>query len=134
MYLPDHRVAVYREEHVAYGDLDGDGRDEAALGVVCANRGGTAAGQIAFAQVVFALSAGKLRVIGIVTPQGPAAAGRHAPLVTVQILTRRIVATEYFYGPHDGDCCASGRVRTIWLYNHGVLKPGETVVTRTATQ
>jgi hypothetical protein len=34
---------------VRYGDLDGDGRDEAALVVVCSNAGGTAAGQLAFA-------------------------------------------------------------------------------------
>src|SRR5262249_39278735 len=57
-YLPDHRVTIYREEHVAYGDLDGDGRDEAALGIVCANGGGTAGGQLAVAQVVFQFVSG----------------------------------------------------------------------------
>jgi len=29
--------------HVVYGDLNGDGRDESALLIVCANLGGTAA-------------------------------------------------------------------------------------------
>src|SRR4051794_40210745 len=38
---------------VVYGDLDGDGQDEAALSVECDNRGGTADGQLRFTWVVF---------------------------------------------------------------------------------
>jgi hypothetical protein len=128
------RVTVYREEHVAYGDLDGDGQDEAGLGIVCANDGGTAAGQLAFAQVVFRLKDDVLHVIGVVTPRRRAAGAAHAPLVTVQIVPGRVIATEYFYGPHDGDCCASGRARTIWGYSNGRLHAGPTVVTRAATK
>jgi hypothetical protein len=131
-YLPDHRVAVYREEHVAYGDLDGDGVDEAALGIVCANTGGTAAGQLAFAQVIFRFRRESLHVIGIVTPRVHTARDRHVPLVTVDIVPERVVATEYFYGQRDGDCCASGRAKTVWLYRDGLLRPRGTDVTRRA--
>ena len=51
-----------------FGDLDGDGRDEAALSVVCANGGGTAGGQLAFSAVIFKAVGRSFRVIGIVTP------------------------------------------------------------------
>jgi hypothetical protein len=49
---------------VRYGDLDGDGRDEAVVDVVCSNAGGTAAGQLAFSSVVFAARGRSLRSIG----------------------------------------------------------------------
>ncbi len=134
VYLPDHRVTVYREDHVAYGDLDGDGLDEAALGIVCTNGGGTAGGQLAVAQVIFRLVNGSLHAVRIVRPRVRAGVAYHVPLVTVQILRGRVVATEYFYGPKDGDCCASGRARTIWRYVNGRLVPGRTVVTRPAAK
>jgi hypothetical protein len=133
-YLPDHQVTVYREDHVAYGDLDGDGLDEAALGIVCTNGGGTAGGQLAVAQVIFRLVSGSLHAVGIVRPRVRAGVAYHVPLVSVQILLRRVVATEYFYGPRDGDCCASGLARTIWRYVNGSLLPGPTVVTRPAAK
>lgn len=128
------KVTVYREEHVAYGDLDGDGLDEAGFGVVCSNGGGTAAGQLAFAQVIFRLEAGRLHVVGIVTPRHLTPSAPHVPLVTVQIVPGRVIATEYFYGPHDGDCCASGRARTIWRYSSSKLHPGRPVITRPGTK
>ena len=34
-----------------------------------------------------------------------------------------MIASEYFYGPHDSDCCPSGRATTYWLYIHGGLTP-----------
>jgi hypothetical protein len=46
-------VVVSSWSRPVFGDLDGDGRDEAALDVDCANGGGTAAGQLAFSEVVF---------------------------------------------------------------------------------
>src|SRR4051812_45725450 len=41
-WKPYRRITVdTRFDRVVYGDLDGDGRDEAALGVDCNNGGGT---------------------------------------------------------------------------------------------
>lgn len=124
-----HRVVVSREPTVAYGDLSGSGQDEAALGVICSNAGGTAAGQLAFAQVVFGLTGSSLRVIGIVTPRHPDP-GRHPALLTAKVVLGAVIVTELFYGPHDGDCCPSGRAKTYWLFIHGGLTPQTTVVTK----
>jgi hypothetical protein len=123
------RVLVSREQTVAYGDLSGSGDAGAALGVICSNDGGTAAGQLAFAQVVFGLTGSTLRVIGIVTPRHPNP-GRHPSLLTAKVAPGGVIATELFYGRNDGDCCPSGRATTRWLYSKGGLTPQPTVVTR----
>jgi hypothetical protein len=115
----------------AFGDLDGDGRDEAALGVVCANGGGTAGGQLAFSEVVFKAVGRSLRVVGILTPRQPLAPGAHVPLSHVVTIERgKVVVSEAWYGPNDGDCCASGRARTIWTYTAGKLQPSRTTILR----
>jgi hypothetical protein len=116
---------------IRYGDLDGDGRDEAALVVVCSNAGGTAAGQLAFANVIYAARGRSLRSIGIVTPRQPlGGAATHVPLVWSEIRGRKVVAHEAWYGPRDGDCCASGRATTIWRLENRTLRAGPTVVER----
>lgn len=114
----------------AYGDLDGDGRDEAAVGVVCSNGGGTASGQLGFATVVFRARDRELRVVGVVRPRQPLdpEAG-HVPLLgRVEIRRRRVVAEELWYGPRDGTCCPSGRATTIWTYARGSLPASRTIV------
>jgi hypothetical protein len=128
-------VAVYAGSGaVYYGDLDGDGRDEAAVGVVCSNLGGTAAGQLAFASVIFTARRDELRSIGIITPRQPLdGAASHVPLVGLagmKIRRGRVIAREAWYGPSDGTCCASGRARTIWTYERGRLRPIRTMVDR----
>jgi hypothetical protein len=114
-----------------YGDLDGDGiTDEAAVGVVCSNGGGTAAGQLGFSYVIFSARENVLHVIGVITPQQPlnADAG-HVPLLgSVEILRGKLLAQEAWYGPNDGTCCPSGRVATIWTYASGKLRPSRTIV------
>ena len=102
---------------VVYGDLDGDGQDEAALVVDCNNGGGTADGVMAYAQVIFTAGEKSPRVLGVVTPQSSITYG--APLVQVKIEPGKIVAHEFWYGPKDGTCCASGRVTTVWKYVNG---------------
>jgi len=113
---------------VVYGNLDGDGQDEAALVVDCNNGGGTADGVLAYAQAIFTAAGNSPRVIGVVTPQRPDTYG--APLLTVSIRRGKIVAHEAWYGPNDGTCCPSGRATTNWTYAHGSLRPGKSHIER----
>jgi hypothetical protein len=112
---------------VVYGDLDGDGQDEAAVAVGCSNGGGTADSFLAYARVIFRAGRNSPRVIGVITPrtQPP---NELPTLVTVTIRRGEIVAREAWYGPNDGTCCPSGRSRTIWVAKEGRLHPTTTVV------
>lgn len=115
-----------------FGDLDGDGRDEAALQVVCDNGGGTAGGQLQFADAVFKTHGNTLRVIGIVKLRQPLdlSAG-HVPVGFVRRIERgKITTAEAWYGRYDGTCCGSGRVETTWDYRAGRLAPGRVRVIR----
>jgi hypothetical protein len=113
-----------------YGDLDRVGQDEAALVVGCSNGGGTAAGFLAYAQVIFTTAGKSLRVIGVVTPQQPRKANRLPTLLTVKIRRGKVTAREAWYGPNDGTCCPSGRTTTIWRYANGALKAGLPKITQ----
>jgi hypothetical protein len=124
-------VWVYSWSKPVFGDLDGDGRDEAALGVVCANGGGTADGQLAFSEVVFQAFGRSLRVLGILTPrQSPFDPhATHVPLSHVAAIKRgEVVVSEAWYGDYDGTCCPSGRATTVWVYRHGMLSPARTMI------
>ena len=119
------RVSVDRGR-VVYGDLSGDGRDDAALQIVCADLGGTAAGQLAFAVVVYAPSTRAPAAIGVLTPV-LRTSGRHVPiLVPTSIGHDTVTVTEAVYGPHDADCCPTGRARTVWKLERGRLRPAST--------
>jgi hypothetical protein len=116
---------------VRYGDLDADGRDEAVLNVSCSNGGGTAAGQLAFASVVFAARGRWLRSIGIITPRQPLdGEAIHVPIVRTEIRGPKLIGYEAWYGPKDGTCCASGRATTVWTYQNGALHAGRTTIER----
>lgn len=59
-YAKSHRWADYSIveitgawDRIVYGDVTGDGRDEASVGVYCSNGGGTAGGILAYARVVY---------------------------------------------------------------------------------
>jgi hypothetical protein len=116
---------------VVYGDLTGDGHDDAAVPVWCDNGSGTADGDEAQGYVVFDGATGTPTPIGTVTPQQqPAAAD--LPISSVASLTissGRIVASEVFYTNDDSTCCPSGTARTIWTYAGGHLTPGAPTVT-----
>jgi hypothetical protein len=118
---------------VVYGDLDGDGRDEAALVVDCSNGGGTADGVLAYAQVIFTAAGKSLRVVDVLTPQQPSRSNRLPTLLTVEIVRGKVVAREAWYGAHDGTCCPSGRTTTIWTYRDGALRAGTPTVERPPT-
>jgi hypothetical protein len=119
---------------VAFGDLDGDGRDEAVIGVECSNGGGTAGGQLRFSAVVVGVSGGDLRLLGIITTRQPLGGfGVHVPLVSVRsrdIQNGQVTAREAWYGPHDGTAGPSGRASTTWVYSNGRMVPRRTTVLR----
>jgi hypothetical protein len=118
---------------VVYGDLYGDGHDAAALGVVCANLGGTAAGQLAFRVVVFRPGPREPIPVGVLSPRVRERPHSHVPVFEVRAITRGTVKTsEAIYGPHDGDCCASGLARTVWRLVGSRLVPAFTRIVRPA--
>jgi hypothetical protein len=124
--------AAYR---VTYGQLGGVG-NAAAVDVLCSNNGGTADGQIRFADVVFPGSASGVRPLGLVTPQQPDSANlSHVPLLgKPKWVGGHIVVPEYWYGPNDPTCCASGRAITTWASRAGKLAAVRTVVTKRPRQ
>lgn len=115
---------------VVYGDLDRDGEDEAALVAGCNNRGGTADGFLAYAQVIFDFADGRPRVLKVVTPQERPRPHQLPTLLTVRIVPGKVVAREAWYGPRDGTCCPTGRSVTTWRLEDDQLFPRRTVVTR----
>ena len=124
-------VLVWAAYRVTYGRLGALG-PAAAVDVLCSNNGGTADGQLRFADVVFSGSGARLRAVGLITPQQPRDSDvPHVPLLTyVRWVRGRIIAKEAWYGPNDGTCCASGRATTTWAYRGGRLKAVRTVVTK----
>ncbi|MGA2925245.1 MAG: hypothetical protein ABSG43_04515 [Solirubrobacteraceae bacterium] len=127
-------VRVAAAYDVTYGQLRGVG-PAAAVDVVCSNNGGTADGQIRFADVVFSGSASGVRPVGLVTPRQPHNSNvSHVPLLgKVKWVDGRIVVAEYWYGSDDPTCCASGRATTTWAYRTGKLTAVRTVVTKRPT-
>jgi hypothetical protein len=118
---------------VIYGDLDGDGLDEAALGVSCSNGGGTADSALAYAQVVYRAGTSSALAIAVLRPHWQP---KHAlpTLLTVVLRRGRVIGREAFYGRRDGTCCPSGRATTVWMYRHGTLRLASSLVTRRARQ
>jgi hypothetical protein len=115
---------------VVYGDLLGGPGDAAALQIVCVNRGGTAAGQLAFAVVVYAAGQRGPKVLGVLTPR-LRSSRTHVPILTPAAITHdKVVLTEFYYGPHDADCCPTGRATTAWRFRAGAFRPASTVVQR----
>jgi hypothetical protein len=127
-------VGVAAAYDVTFGRLGGVGR-AAAVDVVCSNNGGTADGQIRFADVIFTGSATSVRPVGLITPRQPLSSNlSHVPLLgKVRWVDGEIVVTEYWYGPNDPTCCASGRATTTWAYRAGKLTTVRTVVTKRPT-
>jgi hypothetical protein len=127
-------VRVTAAYDVTYGQLGGVG-PAVGVDVVCSNNGGTADGQIRFADVVFSGSATRVRPVGLITPQQPHRSGvSHVPLLgKVKWVDRRIVVAEYWYGRNDPTCCPSGRATTTWAYHTGKLMAVRTVITKRPT-
>jgi hypothetical protein len=116
-------VHVGIDDQPFWGDLDEDGLDEAALGVICTNGGGTAGGQIAFSSIVFAVGKrGGLKAIGVLTPQQRPRSWHATILNVVSMGFEKIVTLETLYGPNDATCCASGLAATLWELRKGRLR------------
>jgi hypothetical protein len=112
--------------------LDGDGRDEAALSVVCTNGGGTADGQIRFTWVVFRGRPGRLQALAVIAARQRNNRSIHVPLLGLPVTIWRggVTVPEAWYGPYDATCCSSGRAETIWKLKKGKLRPARTIVFR----
>ncbi|MGW3037462.1 hypothetical protein ACWDCB_40485 [Streptomyces sp. NPDC001178] len=110
---------------VTYGDLTGDGNDEAALPVLCMNHNATAAGQTAMGILVFDGSSGRLHLLGTLIGQ-QRRSGEPPNFLEVRQMAYatvgKIVAVESFYSPTDYNSCPTGRARDTWVYKGGKLK------------
>jgi hypothetical protein len=122
-------VHLYRSEKVVYGDVKGDRRSEAAVGVDCNNGGGTAAGQLAFAFVVFEGVRGRLVPIGTITPRKNPPNQLPTVLSKLELQRGRITAHEAWYRPSDSTCCPTGTAVTTWTVKGDHLVPGAPHIT-----
>jgi hypothetical protein len=124
------RVAVAAGHAVVYGEL-APGMAAASLQLTCSNLGGTAAGQLAFAVVVYVAGKTAPRPIGVLTPRAPVAAGVHVPILeAVTITPGKVTVKQFSYGRNDPDCCPSGQATTVWAYGKSGFRPLATVVER----
>jgi hypothetical protein len=124
-----------RADPVAYGDLDGDGQDEAVLLGNCTNNGGMAAGQLYFYADVVGVHDGALRLLGVIRPRQPInPKTTHVPLLNFKanaVQEGHVIAHEYWYGPCDGTACGSGEAITDWRYQNDKLVPRTRVIAPT---
>ncbi|WP_320777446.1 hypothetical protein [Streptomyces sp. CRN 30] len=117
------RVDLSREPEPTYGDIGGDRRPEAALGVECNNGGGTAAGQLAFGSVIYASDKGRLTVLRSITPQQQPPGQPPTLLAELRMERGRIEVEERWYRPRDATCCPTGTAVTVWVLDDGRLTP-----------
>ncbi len=117
-------VGLSANDSVVYGDLDGDGKEEAAIGTWCDNKGGTAAGQLGQEWVIFTRR-GEVRSIGSVRPFQPRDDVHISYSTQLLIAPGRIISLDYFYGDHDSTCCPSGQALSTWRYADGKLTLAE---------
>lgn len=115
-----------------YGDLNGDGRDEAAILVWCSNTGGTAAGQLADSIVVYSADSGEAQPIGTLrTQQPPATPPVHSALIDGTVLPtfgpHTVTVHELWYSATDADCCPSTHATTVWTQNGDAFQSQTTV-------
>lgn len=119
-----------RPEETQYGDVDGDGSDEAAVSVGCDTGGSTAAGQITTAYVVVRGTGGVLQAIGTITPQMQLTNAPNATRMNgVRFSTGQLVVDELWYRSEDATCCPTGEAETTWTSRDGQLEPLPPLVT-----
>lgn len=115
---------------VVYGDVDGDGAQEAVVPLWCTNGGGTAAGQLGFGLEVFSGTASDMTLLGTITPEPPLGPHHTSYIDTAEtrIGQGSVTVQELFYGPSDGTCCPSGRRESVWTFDNGALRRASLVV------
>lgn len=110
-------------EPVWYGDLDGDGRDEAAVDIGCDHRDGTASSRLAFGMAVVRAKDGKLELVGEISTTTMRDDAPHVPLLSEPRFEKgAITVKELWYRPSDANCCPSGASLTRWWLRDGTLK------------
>jgi hypothetical protein len=132
--VPSQVQISHRDDlgQVTYGDVDGDGGDEAVVGVWCDNGGGMAGGTLGQALVVFHGAATQPTVMGVLaTTQSDPNADVNGVLppyfdtAATKIGEGTITATELFYRPDDSTATPTGRAETTWTYDGSTLVRGE---------
>ena len=127
------RVAVTAGHDVIYGEL-APGLAAAALQVSCSNTGGTAAGQLEFAVVVYEAGNTGPRPVAVLTARAPTVSGVHVPILQAASITLgQVTVKQFSYGQKDPDCCPSGQATTVWAYENGGFRPVSTVVEHNPT-
>jgi hypothetical protein len=112
-----------------YGDIDGDGRAEAVIGLGCDNNGGTASGQLAFGYAVLRSTHSELQALGTIDTRMNPDSGHVTLLGGVTVSPGTIVVKELWYRSSDSTCCPTGTARTTWSWRDGTLTAGPVVVT-----
>ncbi|MFI6094259.1 hypothetical protein ACIA8G_01800 [Lentzea sp. NPDC051213] len=104
---------------VSYGDVDADGRDEAALSMGC----GTESSQLAFGFVVVRAANGNPEIIGEISTTTMRDDAPHVPMLTEPRFEKgAITVKELWYRPADANCCPTGASLTRWWLRDGTLK------------
>jgi hypothetical protein len=118
---PNYVALIDDPASVVYADEDGDGSDEAFVGLGCSNLGGTADGALLDSIDVFVSGPQGPRELGLITPQRQPE-NALPTLLSEPVVTRdRIVVHETWYGRDDGTCCPSGSSTTTWTITDGHL-------------
>jgi hypothetical protein len=108
---------------VWFGDVDADGRDEAAVNLGCDNGGGTASSQLAFGLAVVRAQNGKLELVGEISTTTMRDDAAHVPLLAEPRFEKgSITVKELWYRPSDANCCPTGASLTRWWLRDGTLK------------
>ncbi|MDT7784171.1 MAG: hypothetical protein QOF58_2590 [Pseudonocardiales bacterium] len=116
-------VVVNPRKPAWFGDIDGDGHDEAAVNLYCENGGHTASSQLAFGLVVVRAVNGTMELIGEISTTTMRDDAPHVPSLTdPRFEYGAITVRELWYRPNDANCCPSGVSQTRWSLRDGTLK------------
>ncbi|MGV9651235.1 hypothetical protein [Streptomyces sp. NPDC003554] len=110
-------------DKIVYGDVTGDGRDEAALPVLCANHDSTAAGQTAMGIMVFDGSSGQTALLATLTSSQPRFGEPPNFLAVTGMGAGKVAAVDTYYRQEDPNCCPSGHATETWSYRKHTLTP-----------
>jgi len=123
-------LTVEEMTDTVYGDLDGDGKEEAVVPIGCDNNGGTASGQLAFGAVAVQADEGELRSLGSITTKVNPDDALHVTLISgLRIRPGAVEVDESWYRPSDSTATPSGTATTTWTLTSGTLVAGLPAVT-----
>ncbi|WP_435157620.1 hypothetical protein [Amycolatopsis sacchari] len=112
-----------------YGDLTGDGQEEAGIDVYCVPEGAGGSAVISRGFLIFDGSSGAYRSIGAITAVHPRAPGLAQPFVeSIEIEPGRITAHEKFFAESDPSCCPGNDAVTTWTFDGTSLTHGPAAV------